>query len=98
MKINDVCVQGKHWHVRKKDFAPTGLLKTHLAQDSVQKGAICKEPTVCMKEILWLILKHLPEGQKSAGTFSRTVTLLIFTGFRYFAGAGGQHWWNITLT
>ena len=51
-----------------------------------------------MKEILWLILKHLPEGQKSAGALFRTETLLIFTGFLYLAGAGGLYQWNLTLT
>lgn len=87
---NDIC--------KEKDFSLKGLLKTQLVQDSVQYGAICKEPTTYAKEILYALLYTFAKGVKSAETLSRIVTLLIFVGFLHFAGDSGQHWWNLTLT
>ena len=79
-----------------KEFLP--LQQNHSPQDPAQRATVSKELRPYVKEIHLLTLQHLSKGQKSAGTLSRTVTLLIFTGFLYFAGDSGQHWWNLTLT
>ena len=56
-----------------------------------QQVAVCKEPRSYVKEIHLLILKHLPEGQKLAGTLSgdRMLADAIFTNSLYLDGTGG---------